>query len=52
MIDLDLARRRLLPALALVAAAFALPLHAQAQEPKRGGTLVIGSTVGVEGLAV
>jgi peptide/nickel transport system substrate-binding protein len=44
MIDLDLARRRLLPALALVAAAFALPLHAQAQEPKRGGTLVIGST--------
>ena len=44
MTPLDFARRRLLSTVALASAAFALPLQAQAQEPKRGGTLVIGST--------
>jgi len=37
--------RRLLSSLALAAAAFALPLQASAQEqPKRGGTFVVGTT--------
>lgn len=44
MTPLDFARRRLVSTIALASAAFALPLQAQAQEPKRGGTLVIGST--------
>src|SRR5574337_2074064 len=44
MTHLDFARRRLLSALALAGTALALPLQADAQEPKRGGTLVVGST--------
>lgn len=44
MTDLDFARRQLLSTIALAGAALALPLQAQAQEPKRGGTLVVGTT--------
>ncbi|TXH48646.1 MAG: ABC transporter substrate-binding protein [Burkholderiaceae bacterium] len=36
------ARRRLLSSFALAAAALSLPLLASAEEPKRGGTLVVG----------
>ena len=39
-----IARRSLLSALALATAALALAPQAHAQEPKRGGTLIIGST--------
>lgn len=44
MTYLDVARRHLLSTLALAAATLALPMQSAAQEPKRGGTLVIGTT--------
>ena len=39
-----LTRRRLLPSLLLATAALAMPFAAQADEPKRGGTLIVGTT--------
>ena len=44
MLKTPTSRRRAIAALAFVATATALPLHATAQEPKRGGTLVVGYT--------
>jgi peptide/nickel transport system substrate-binding protein len=44
MPTLTLSRRQLWAPLVLAVAAVALPLQAHAQEPKRGGTLVVGST--------